>query len=133
MRRGDGGRPALLPECGARRGDPRLPFMDAVVLMEAVRQSRQPPPPPPPTAKRRGITPNAALIAGVGALLLALGIGVLIGRSGNHEAAQSAAAPQVIKVGGGGGGSDRLDRPKGKSTRRRDGLKAKTKSRSRPR
>jgi hypothetical protein len=90
-------------ECGQRRGEPRLPFMDAVVLMEAVRQSRQPPPPPQPPKRKRGISPNAALIAGVGTLLLALGIGVLIGHSGTHEVAQTAAAPQVITVGSGGG------------------------------
>lgn len=89
-------------ECGQRRGDPRLPFMDAVVLMDAVRRPAQAPP-PPPKKKRSGISPNAALITGVGTLLLALGIGVLIGRSGNHEVAQTAAAPQIIKVGGAGG------------------------------
>jgi hypothetical protein len=88
-------------ECGQRRGDPRLPFMDAVVLMDAVQRPPQPPP-APPKKKRSGISPNAALIAGVGTLLLALGIGVLIGRSGHQEVAQTAAAPQVIKVGGGG-------------------------------
>jgi hypothetical protein len=88
-------------ECGHRRGDPRLPFMDAVVLMDAVKRPHQAP--PPPAKKRRsGISPNAALIAGVGTLLLALGIGVLIGRSGHQEVAPTAAAPQVIKVGGGG-------------------------------
>lgn len=90
-------------ECGQRRGDPRLPFMDAVVLMEAVKQARQPPPPQPPKRKRGGISPNAALIAGIGTLLLALGIGVLIGHSGTQEVAQTAAAPQVITVGGGSG------------------------------
>lgn len=89
-------------ECGQRRGDPRLPFMDAVVLMDAVQRPAQAPP-PPPKKKRSGISPNAALITGVGTLLLALGIGVLIGRSGNHEVAQTAAAPQIIKVGGSGG------------------------------
>jgi hypothetical protein len=89
-------------ECGQRRGDPRLPFMDAVVLMDAVQRPAQAPP-PPPKKKRSGISPNAALIAGVGTLLLALGIGVLIGRSGHQEVAQTAAAPQIIKVGGTGG------------------------------
>jgi hypothetical protein len=88
-------------ECGQRRGDPRLPFMDAVVLMEAVKRPAQQP--VAPAKKKRRISPNAALIAGVGTLLLALGIGVLIGRSGNHEVAQTAAAPQIIKVGGGSG------------------------------
>jgi hypothetical protein len=88
-------------ECGHRRGDPRLPFMDAVVLMDAVKRPRQAPP-PPPKKKRTGVSPNAALIAGVGTLLLALGIGVLIGRSGDHTTASTApAAPIVIHSGGG--------------------------------
>jgi hypothetical protein len=101
-------------ECGQRRGDPRLPFMDAVVLMDAVKRPRQAAP-PPPKKKRSGISPNAALIAGVGTLLLALGIGVLIGRSGNHEVAQTTPAPQVIKVGG-GSGEETLAPSKSKST-----------------
>jgi hypothetical protein len=74
--------------------------MDAVVLMDAVRQPQQPPP-PPARKKRAGISPNAALIAGVGTLLLALGIGVLIGRSGHQEVAQTSSAPIVIHSGGG--------------------------------
>lgn len=91
-------------ECGHRRGDPRLPFMDAVVLMDAVQRPRQAPP-PPPSKKRRGISPNAALIAGVGTLLLALGIGVLIGRSGESGGStQANTTPQVITVEGGSGG-----------------------------
>ena len=103
-------------ECGQRRGEPRLPFMDAVVLMEAVKQARQPPPPQPPKRKRSGISPNAALITGIGTLLLALGIGVLIGHSGSHEVAQTAAAPQVITVGGGGGEEGVSSTSKGKSS-----------------
>jgi hypothetical protein len=102
-------------ECGQRRGDPRLPFMDAVVLMDAVKRPKQQAP-PPPKRKRGGISPNAALIAGVATLLLALGIGVLIGRSGTHEVAQTAAAPQVIRVGGGGGGEEGAAATKGKTT-----------------
>jgi hypothetical protein len=87
-------------ECGHRRGEPRLPFMDAVVFMDAMNQ-------PPaaasasPKKKKKGISPNAALIAGIGTLLLALGIGVLIGRSGDHSAAPASQAPIVIKGGGG--------------------------------
>jgi hypothetical protein len=77
--------------------------MDAVVLMDAVNQPAQASMPPPEKKRRSGVSPNAALIAGVGTLLLALGIGVLIGRSGHQELAQTAAAaPQVIKVGGTG-------------------------------
>lgn len=113
-------------ECGQRRGDPRLPFMDAVVLMDAVKRPRQPPP-PPPKKKRTGISPNAALIAGVATLLLALGIGVLIGRSGDQEVAQTAAAPQIIKVGGSGGGEESATASKGKTTTGGGAANAKTK------
>ena len=110
-------------ECGQRRGDPRLPFMDAVVLMDAVQRPAQAPP-PPPKKKRSGVSPNAALIAGVGTLLLALGIGVLIGRSGHQEVAQTAAAPQVITVHGGG---EEASGSKGKTTTGGGAAKAKTK------
>lgn len=110
--------------CGQRRGDPRLPFMDAVVLMEAVRQPGGQAPPPPPKRKR-SVSPNAALIAGVATLLLALGIGVLIGRSGHQEVAQTAAAPQVIKVGG--DGEETTANPEGAATTGGKGAKAKTK------
>lgn len=101
-------------ECGQRRGDPRLPFMDAVVLMDAVKRPAQAPP-PPPKKKRSGISPNAALIAGVGTLLLALGIGVLIGRSGNHEVASTAPAAPIV-IHSGGGEAESATASKGKTT-----------------
>jgi uncharacterized protein YggE len=41
----------------------------------------------------------------VGVLLLAIGLGVLIGHSGKNAAAPKASAPQVITLNGGGGGS----------------------------
>lgn len=90
-------------ECGHRRGDPRLPFMDAVVFMEAINQPQTPPPPPAPRdSPPRGLTANASLIAGIATLVLAIGVGVLIGRSGDSGAPTAAsAAPQIIKVGGG--------------------------------
>jgi hypothetical protein len=103
-------------QCGQRRGDPRLPFMDAVVLMEAVRQPRQAPPPPPKKKRRDGISPNAALITGIGVLLLALGIGVLIGRSGHSTVASAPQTPQVITVGGGAGGEEKATASKAKTT-----------------
>lgn len=88
-------------ECGHRHGEPRLPFMDAVVFMDAMNRPPEARSDTPKKTRRGGISPNAALIAGVGVLLLALGIGVLIGRSGNHGATQAAAPPQVVTVGGG--------------------------------
>jgi len=94
--------------CGHRRGDPRLPFMDAVVFMESMSApggagGAAPPPPPAKSGGDNRWNANAALIAGVATLVLAIGVGFLIGRSG-HDNSTQAAAPQVIKVEGGGGG-----------------------------
>jgi hypothetical protein len=87
--------------CGQRCGEPRLPFMNAVTFMDAMKRPAATPPASPPKAKRRSLSPNAALITGVGTLLLAMGVGVLIGQSGNDtsSAPQQAAAPIVIKGG----------------------------------
>jgi hypothetical protein len=91
-------------ECGQRRGDPRLPFMDAVVFMEAVKQPREAAPPPaPPREQRSRMTANASLIAGVATLVLAIGVGVMIGQSGDNSAPAASSAPQIIRVGGSGG------------------------------
>lgn len=97
--------------CGHRRGEPRLPFMDAVTFMESMSApggAGTPPPPPSSTPSGSGNrwNANAALIAGVATLVLAIGVGFLIGRSGHENGSQAAAAPQVIKVEGGGGGGE---------------------------
>jgi hypothetical protein len=94
--------------CGHRRGDPRLPFMDAVVFMEAMSGpgggAAAVPPPVPAEGKPR-FSPSATLIAGVATLILAVGVGVLIGQSGNDSSTPAAAVkPTVIQVGGSGGG-----------------------------
>lgn len=96
--------------CGQRRGDPRLPFMDAVVFMES---AKQPSPAQaaattaaPAPDRRPFMSANASLVAGVATLILAVGVGVLIGRSGDSGSSNAAApAPQVITVGEGGGGA----------------------------
>jgi hypothetical protein len=92
--------------CGHRRGDPRLPFMDAVVFMESMSApgggaGATPPPPPSKSGGDNRWNANAALIAGVATLVLAIGVGFLIGRSGHDNS--TAAAPgkvQVVQVGG---------------------------------
>jgi hypothetical protein len=92
-------------ECGLRRGDPRLPFMDAVVFMDAIKRpaAAAQPSSTPPLERRSRTTANASLIAGVATLVLAIGVGVMIGQSGdNGSSVASAPAPQIIKVGGGG-------------------------------
>jgi zinc ribbon protein len=87
--------------CGARCGEPRLPFMNAVTFMEAMKP-RPEAPAAPPKRPRRSLSPNAALIATIGTLLLAMGVGVLIGRSNNSSSTgpTQAATPIVIKGGG---------------------------------
>jgi hypothetical protein len=101
--------------CGHRRGDPRLPFMDAVVFMDSVKRPGQAEaaaasaPPPPPSSNKSGFSPQTTLIAGVATLILAVGVGVLIGRgSGNDSAPVANSQPQIIKVGGSeeGGGEE---------------------------
>jgi hypothetical protein len=90
-------------ECGQRRGDPRLPFMDAVVLMDTVIKGPRQTAAAPPPKKRRRMSANATLVAGIGTLLLALGVGVLIGRSGEHSSSGAGTTPVVVKVPGAGG------------------------------
>lgn len=93
--------------CGHRRGDPRLPFMDAVTFMECSKRQPQPQSaaaPVPAPDRRPFMSANASLVAGVATLVLAIGVGVLIGRSGDSGAGNAAAsAPQIIRVGGGEG------------------------------
>ncbi len=101
-------------ECGHRRGDPRLPFMDAVVFMDAVKRPRNAA--PPPREQKSRMSPNASLIAGVATLVLAIGVGVLIGRSGDQGSTPVAnTAPQVIKLEGGAGGEASAESSKGTS------------------
>jgi hypothetical protein len=92
--------------CGQRRGEPRLPFMDAVVFMESAKrpvQAETAAAPIPPPDRRPFMSANASLVAGVATLVLAIGVGVLIGRSGDGGSSNAASpAPQIIRVGGGG-------------------------------
>jgi hypothetical protein len=88
--------------CGQRRGDPRLPVMDAVNYMEVSRQAHpQQVQAAPASGRRRLLSANASMVAAVATLVLALGVGVLIGRSGTSEQTASA-TPQIIRVGGSG-------------------------------
>ena len=67
-------------ECGERRGEPRFPAV--------IDDADTAPSPAAVTAGRRSrLSPNSTLIAFVGTLLLAMGVGVLIGRSGSSSPA----------------------------------------------
>jgi hypothetical protein len=63
-------------------------------------------PPPPPEQKSNRMNANAALIAGVATLVLAIGVGFLIGRSGHEDSggSQAAAPIKVIEVPSGSDG-----------------------------
>jgi len=103
--------------CGHRRGDPRLPFMDAVVFMESAKRpvpaEVASTPAPPPPDRRPVLSANASLVAGVATLVLAIGVGVLIGRSGDSGATNAASpTPQIIRVGGGGSEAETSAKPK---------------------
>ena len=93
--------------CGHRRGDPRLPFMDAVVFMESMNSAPggAGTPPPPPAQQSGGSNnkwnANAALIAGVATLVLAIGVGFLIGRTGHNDNGSAGNGKiQVVQVPG---------------------------------
>jgi hypothetical protein len=83
-------------ECGERRGERRFPA--AVDTTSAT-----PFPQGPDHPSRSRMSPSSTLIAGVGTLLLALGVGVLIGRSGTSSSNHGAGSGvQVVTVGSGG-------------------------------
>jgi hypothetical protein len=80
-------------ECGERRGPARVPVAD-----EPAQRARD-----APTARRQSQRPrmsvNSTLIAGIGTLLLAMGIGVLIGRSANNTSVKTPPL-EVVTVAG---------------------------------
>jgi hypothetical protein len=80
-------------QCGERNGPARVPALDSSRQRSGETPARYP--------QRPRTSPNTALIAGVGTLLLALGVGVLIGRSSNGSSSKTPAA-QVITVPAGG-------------------------------
>ena len=94
-------------ECGERRAAASSVLAGGAPLAGAPRAAGPAPAAPPPELLAPPREPawqrNGALtlLAGVGVLLLAMGVGVLIGRAGNSGKAP-AAAPQVITVASGG-------------------------------
>lgn len=88
-------------ECGERRGQSRFPPAQPVTEVRSTR-TRTVRAPRPST-----VSSGTTIVAGIGVLLLAIGLGVLIGYMGKHNTTTRAAAPppQVITVQGGGGGA----------------------------
>jgi hypothetical protein len=84
--------------CGTRRGKPRF-TLDSSTARTAPAKAAAPPP-----RKRRQPTTAMTVIGFIGVLLLAMGVGVLIGHTGNNTTTTQAAStkPIVVNVGGGG-------------------------------
>jgi hypothetical protein len=87
-------------ECGERRGQSRFPVKPPAAEVVSTRRTRRVGPSRPPR-----VGSGTTLVAGVGVLLLAVGLGFLIGRTGTKTTTTQAAAatPQVITVQAGGG------------------------------
>ena len=80
-------------ECGERRGQARFEAPVAATSTRTVTEARG-----RPIGSRW--SPGATLIAGVATLLLALGVGVLIGRAGNSGSSGNAGKVSVVTVNG---------------------------------
>jgi len=80
-------------ECGERRGKPRYPLSATAPSSGGISMRGG-------ARRRPRMTANGTLIAGVGTLLLAMGVGVLIGRSSNSAPSKNPVS--VITVQGSG-------------------------------
>lgn len=88
--------------CGERRGRPSF-GRSAPMALAAERTASAAAPPPPGGSPR--FSAGTTLVAGVATLLLAMGVGVLIGENGaSGNSRPAAASGQVITVNDGGGG-----------------------------
>ena len=86
-------------ECGTRRADARLPFRD--ILAGSVPPPGAPPPTAPAPADQPPARAGLAFLGGLLCLLVALGVGVLIGKAGDDTpTAATTPPPQVITVSG---------------------------------
>ena len=85
-------------ECGERRGKARFSFeaLNRPVATAPVRERR----------RRPHLSSSVSLILGVATLLLAMGVGVLIGHNNNTKAVPTASGNQTIKVEGLGNGGN---------------------------
>jgi hypothetical protein len=86
--------------CGERRGMSRFAAPSTVTLPTSDTQATSP---VSPSLARSRFNPATTLVGGVATLLIAMGVGVLIGENGAGSARNLAAAsPQVITVDGAG-------------------------------
>ena len=81
-------------ECGERRGTARVPQLEGIAERARTASATGSP------RRRTGVSVNNTLLAIIGTLLLALGVGVLIGRTSSSSS--KTLAPQVVTVAGSG-------------------------------
>jgi hypothetical protein len=87
--------------CGQRRGKARFSFDTSVTPAATTGETA-----PRPARRKPRAPAGATLVAGVATLLLAMGVGVLIGHDSNTKTQSVAAGPPVhVTVGGGGAGT----------------------------
>ncbi len=85
--------------CGERRGRARFSY-DSMAAQAGPAPAEAT---GPPRQHRPRVSSGATLVAGVATLLVAMGVGVLIGHDSNSSSPARASAPQVITVNGGAG------------------------------
>jgi hypothetical protein len=81
--------------CGERRGKPRFALADSVPESSSA-------PPAPPRSRRPKASTGFTLIAGIATLLLAMGVGVLIGHNSANTPPVASNAPVKIDLSGSG-------------------------------
>jgi hypothetical protein len=82
--------------CGTRRGKSRF-SAESLAAQSAPAEA-----PEPPAHHRTRMSAATTLVAGVATLLLAMGVGVLIGHNSNSGPVRASAPAQIITVGSGG-------------------------------
>jgi hypothetical protein len=97
-------------ECGERRGQSRFPAAQPATEIRTTRTRTARP------RRSTTVSSGTTLVAGVGVLLLAIGLGVLIGRLGQKSAPARAPAAQVITLQGGAGTGTAASTTPGTST-----------------
>jgi hypothetical protein len=82
--------------CGERRGKPSFPLVSAAPAASETAVREQLP------TRRSARAAGATLVAGVATLLIAMGVGVLIGHDSSSPAPRASTPVQVVTVGSGG-------------------------------
>jgi len=113
--------------CGERRSKPRFALPETAPAAQVVTTTSRRPP------RRPRAPAGGTMVAGVGTLLLAMGVGVLIGRTNHPAPAPAPAKTQVVYLGGSNGSSGSSTASTATGKKSKSGSKSKAKSHSAPR